>query len=107
MEYLEQIINTTLNSFDFAYCFIVNVFTYLVIKYTDELTPKPLSIWKKRLILLIIILSTGVVYSILGNDLTKVLNSAVLAPVFWSWIMKPLCKVFNIDYKDISNYIEN
>ena len=30
------------------------------------------------------------------------LNSAILAPVFWSWIIKPICKYFKIDYKDIN-----
>lgn len=29
-------------------------------------------------------------------------NSAILSPVFWSWVIKPICKYFNIDYKDIN-----
>lgn len=107
MEYLVQIINTTLNSFDFAYCIVVNILTYIVIKYIDELRKKPISIWSKRLVLLFILSFTGGLYYILGTDSTKVLNSAILAPVFWSWIMKPICKVFNIDYKNINNYIDN
>ena len=37
MEYLETIINTTINSFDFTYCLIVNLLTYFVIKIIDEL----------------------------------------------------------------------
>lgn len=104
---LENIIQTTLNSFDFSYCIIVNIATYIIIKVVDEIDPKPLSVWYKRLILLITILSTGVVYYLSGNDNKTILNSAILAPVFWSWVMKPLCKKLNVDYKQIEDVIEN
>ena len=51
--------------------------------------------------LLLVVLSVSVIDYFLGIDLKLVFNSAILAPVFWSWIMKPICKHFKIDYKQI------
>lgn len=98
---IESIIQTTLESFDFAYCIVVNVLTYFIIRIIDDNKKTPLTTWQKRAILLIIILSTGVLYYLIGSDSRVLLNSAILTPVFWSWIMKPICKHFGIDYKKI------
>ena len=103
MEIISNAIQTTLDSFNFAYCIIVNVLTYLIIRLiNDRNGHKDLTTWSKRLILVLIILSTGVLYYLLGNDTTTIINSAILTPVFWSWVMKPICKHFKIDYKDIN-----
>ena len=101
MEILYSIIDTTLRSFDFAYCIIVNLLTYFVIKIIN----KPINTWQKRIVLLCMIFTTGGVYYIIGNDTRVIINSAILAPVFWSWILKPICIKFRIDYKkyDIFN----
>ena len=98
MEILNNIIETTLGSFDFAYCIIVNVLTYTII----QCLPNHISTWYKRLVLFCVILFTGAVYYFTGSDMKLLLNSAILAPIFWSWIMKPICKKFNIDYKPIN-----
>ena len=39
------------------------------------------------------IVSTTYYYN--GTSLKLVINSAILAPVFWSWILKPICKKYN------------
>lgn len=105
MEILNNIIETTLNSFDFTYCIVVNLLTYVIIKLVDEARKGKTNIWIKRAILLFVISSTGVLYYVFNEDVKLILNSAILAPVFWSWLMKPLCKKFKIDYKDI-DYIK-
>ena len=103
MDIIANTIQTTLESFDFAFCIIVNILTYFVIKLiNDKNGHKDISTWNKRMVLLLVILSTGVLYYILGNDTKTILNSAILAPVFWSWIIKPICKKFKLDYKDIN-----
>lgn len=103
MEIINNIIQTTLESFDFAYCIIVNLLTYFVISTINSIQGhKDINTWAKRLVLLITILSTGVVYYLIGSDTRVLLNSAILAPVFWSWILKPICKKFKIDYKNIN-----
>ena len=33
------------------------------------------------------------------------INSAVLAPVFWSWAVNPILKKLGVGYKDIDNTI--
>lgn len=103
MEYINEIIDTTIKSFDFAYCISVNILTYLIIKFIDSLNcKKTVSTWSKRIVLLIVIFFTGVLYNLIGCDNKILINSAILAPVFWSWIIKPICKYFKIDYKDIN-----
>lgn len=103
IEIITNSIQTTLSSFDFAYCIIVNVLTYLVITtISNKNRYKNLTTWSKRLILLIVILFTGVLYTLLDYDVKTLINSAILAPVFWSWIMKPICKRFKIDYRNIN-----
>ena len=102
-EIINNIITTIINSFDFAYCISVNILTYLIIKIIDSLNGnKTVSTWSKRLVLLVVIFSTGVLYNLIGCNNKILLNSAILSPVFWSWIIKPICKYFKIDYKDIN-----
>lgn len=103
MEIISDIIKNTLESFDFAYCIVVTLLTYFVISIiNDKRGHKDLTTWNKRLVLLVIILFTGVLYYLIGCDTKVLINSAILAPVFWSWVLKPICKHFKIDYKQIN-----
>ena len=68
----------------------------------DKRGHKDLNTWSKRLVLFAIIVITGVIYWFTGSDTKCILNSAILAPVFWSWVLKPICKKFRIDYKQIN-----
>lgn len=101
MEYISEIINTTLLSFDFAYCIIVNILTYLVIKIVSEKRDKAIKTNNKRLILLICILLTGVIYYAIGQDIRLIINSGILATVSWDIVFKPICKKLRIDYKKV------
>ena len=101
MDIIINTIQTTLDSFDFAFCIIVNVLTYILIRIVADVFKKNTTIWQKRLILVIALSSTGVAYLVTGADVKLVLNSAILAPVFWSWVMKPLCAKLGLDYKPI------
>lgn len=94
---IEEIITNTLHSFDFAFCITINILTYIVIKAANE-QHKCNTTWSKRIVLLCSILLVGTIYLILGTDGKLLINSAILAPVFWSWVMKPVCKHYNIDY---------
>ena len=103
LDLITSSIQTTLESFDFGFCISVNVLTYVIIKTLDELNGDvKVSTWTKRIALLASIIIVSVVYYVAGIELKLLVNSAILAPVFWSWIMKPLCKAFNIDYKQIN-----
>ena len=102
MEVINNIIQTTLESFDFSYCIIASILTYLICKLICDTKGKDISKWTKRLVLVAVILSTGVLYAIIGINIKLILNSAILAPVFWSWVMKPICKHFKVDYKNVN-----
>ena len=103
MEVLYNTIQTTLNSFDFAYCIIVNVLTYLIINVINSRNGNiDMKKWSKRIILVVSIIIVGAVYYFNGSNIKLIINSAILAPVFWSWIMKPICRHFKIDYKQLN-----
>ncbi len=105
MEYISQIINQIINNFDFSYMFIVNVLTYIIIKIIDYLNGDT-KVHKlvKRICLLISIIFVAIIYKLINyNSNIVLINSAILAPVFWSWILKPICIKFGIDYKKIDN----
>lgn len=95
MEYIDSIIETTLNSFDLTYCVVVNVLTYLSIQMIEDSNGAKLTTWKKRLVTFINIIFVGVAYIFFGMDYKLLFNSAILAPVFWSWLGKPLIKYFS------------
>ena len=103
MEIIYNTIQTTLNSFDFAYCIIVNILTYLIINIINSRNGNiDMKMWSKRIVLLLCIIVVGSFYYFNGSDIKLVLNSAIITPVFWSWVMKPICKHFKIDYKQLN-----
>ena len=54
IEIFNNTITTVISSFDFAYCIIVNILTYLIIKLIDSLNGKKvISTWSKRIVLLV------------------------------------------------------
>lgn len=104
MEYISQIINTTIESFDFGFCIAVNILTYLIIKLIDEINgSRKVATWTKRSIMLISVIAISIAYYVTGNDPKLIINSAILAPVFWSWIGKPICDKLNIGYRKDNN----
>ena len=100
MEYISQIINTTIESFDFSFCISVNILTYLIIKHIDEINGyRKVATWTKRSVMIITVIVISIVYYVTGSNPKLIINSAILAPVFWSWIGKPICNKLNIGYR--------
>ena len=103
MEVIYNTIQTTLDSFDFAYCIIVNILTYIIINIINNINNNvDISMWNKRIVLIICIIIVSVFYYFTGSDIKLILNSAIISPVFWSWIIKPICRHFNMDYKQLN-----
>lgn len=104
MEYINQIVTAIIDSFDFGYCVSVNILTYLIIKFIDEINGnKKVTTWQKRGVLILSIICVSAIYYNTDISLKVLINSAILAPVFWSWICKPICNKLGIDYnKDIN-----
>lgn len=87
--------------FDLSFMLCVNILTYILIKVIDDLNgDKVVGTWTKRLVMLISCFAIAVGYIAGGYENTTILiNSAILAPVAWSWIFKPILKKIGADYK--------
>ena len=105
---IEFITNQILRNFDFAYMLIINIVTYILIKITDDLNgDKDVPTYIKRILLVVSIILTTVTYLCVGYDNKIVLvNSAILSPVFWSWICKPIAKKLGVDYKKVDQVLK-
>ena len=97
---LSQIINQVIANFDFVYMLVINIFTFTIIKTIDTINgDKAISTWTKRIVLLIAIVIVFIGYKINNYPNNIVLiNSTIAAPVFWSWVLKPILNKFNINY---------
>lgn len=106
-KFIDVIVDGILSNFDFGFMFIVNVLTYIIIKVIDYFNgDNKVLTWQKRCVLVISIATMAGIYIAAGYDNAIMLvNSAVLAPVFWSWVVSPILKKLGIGYKDIDNTI--
>lgn len=106
-KFIDVIVDGILSNFDFGFMFIVNVLTYIIIKVIDYFNgDNKVPTWQKRCVLVISIVAMIGIYITAGYDNTIMLvNSAILAPVFWSWVVSPILKKLGIGYKDIDNTI--
>lgn len=105
---MEQIFDIIFNNFDFGYMIAVNVLTYIIIKITDYLNgDKPVSVLWKRIILLCSIIILAVIYILAGyENKIVILNSSILSPVFYSWVLRPILVKLKIGYKQIDKNIK-
>lgn len=89
--------------FDLSFMLCVNILTYILIKVIDDLNgDKVVGTWTKRLVMIISCFAIAAGYIAGGYENTTILiNSAILAPVAWSWIFKPILKKIGVDYKKI------
>lgn len=106
-KFIDVIVDGILSNFDFGFMFIVNVLTYIIIKVIDYFNgDNKVPTWQKRCVLVISIAAMIGIYITAGYDNTIMLvNSAVLAPVFWSWVVSPILKKLGVGYKNIDNTI--
>ena len=101
MEIFNEILQNLANSFDFSYCVVVNVLTYILITCFIDIVKGNITRFMKRLILIISMIIVGIVYYLVGVEDKLIVNSAIIAPVSWSWIIKPVLAKLGYDYKDI------
>lgn len=98
---MEQIIYQLVANFDFALMLVINVITYGVIKFIDDINgDKVPTTWQKRIVFLIIAIILGIIYKYCTDvPIRIIINSCIIAPVAWSWLAKPIAIKFGIDYK--------
>lgn len=106
-KFIDVIVDGILSNFDFGFMFIVNVLTYIIIKVIDYFNgDNKVSTFHKRCVLVLSIATmTGVYIGVGYDNVIMLVNSAILAPVFWSWIVSPILKKLGVGYKDIDNTI--
>ena len=105
MDIINNIINALISQFDFTYCVIVNIMTYLIINFMIKLAGGNVVVPIKRIVLLFSIIVIATIYYFLGTDIKVLVNSAILAPVSWSWIFKPIANKLGWDYKQIDKLL--
>lgn len=98
---MDTIINQIINNFDFAYMFVVNILTYILIKIVDWANgDKAVPVWQKRALLVVSIIIVGCIYICTGYENKIILiNSAIVAPIAWSWILRPVLTKIGIGYR--------
>ncbi len=102
---ITNIVNQVLSNFDFAYMLVINILTYIIIKVLDYINKdKAVKTWTKRLVLLIASIIVFILYYITDyNNIVVLINSTIVTPVFWSWVLKPILNKFGMDYKKFDN----
>ena len=97
---MDTIFNQIINNFDFAYMFVVNIVTYFLIKFFDWFNgDKILHVWQKRLLLIISIIIVAYGYIMCGYNNIVLINSSIVAPIAWSWFIRPVINKFGFGYK--------
>lgn len=91
-----------LNNFDFGFVICVNIITYAIIKIIESITKIKL----KRIFKIIVTIGVTLCFDFIFLNYTEIqnqilLNSSILAPVAWDWVIKPICKLIKIDYKNL------
>lgn len=105
MDVINNIINALISQFDFTYCVIVNIMTYLIINFMIKVAGSNVVVPIKRIVLLFSIIVIATIYYFLGTDIKVLVNSTILAPVSWSWIFKPIVNKLGWDYKQIDKLL--
>lgn len=104
---INLIVDSIINNFDFGFMLVVNVATYILIKIIDYFNgDNKVPTWQKRCVLVIsIAFIIGIYIACDYDNIIVLINSAILAPVFWSWVASPILKKLGIGYKDIDNVL--
>ncbi len=105
MDVINNVINALISQFDFTYCVIVNIMTYLIINFMIKVSGGNIVVPIKRMVLLFSIIVIAAIYYFIGSDVKVLVNSAILAPVSWSWIFKPIANKLGWDYKQIDKLL--
>mgnify|MGYP003315978429 CR=1 FL=1 len=99
---MNGIINSIIGNFDWAYMLSVNVLTYIITKLIDTSVKFKTPSWLKKLVSLFSVISVAGCYYLIDKTLSLriLLNSAILAPVAWDFVFKPLLDRIGLNYKD-------
>ena len=95
---MEQVLSQLILNYNFNFILSINIISYLIIQLLHKImfTSKGIKI----LITIIVSIVMGIIYHFISDMNTEVLiNSAILAPLAWDWVFKPILNKIGIDYK--------
>lgn len=95
---MEQLLSQLISNYNFNFILSINIISYLIIQLFHKviLTKR----WIKILITIIVSILMGILYHFITDNSTEILiNSAILAPLAWDWVFKPILNKIGIDYK--------
>lgn len=97
----QTLIKQVFDSFDIIYILMINIVTYSLIKTADYFNgDKKVPVLTKRIFL---ILATVIMFCIYKyndyDDVLKLINSSIAAPVIWTWVLKPIINKLKLGYK--------
>ena len=107
MDIINETIQNLTTSFDFSYCIVVNVLASILITCFINIARANITRFMNRFLLVISMIAVGIVYYLVGVDVKLIVNSAIIAPVSWSWIFKPILNKIGYDYKHIDKLLNN
>jgi hypothetical protein len=97
---MENIIQQIIDNFDWAYMLSVNVLTYIIVQLYKNITKKKLTKLAKQLILIGSTIVLAICYKQLEDvSLRILLNSAILAPIAWDFVFRPIADKLGIGYE--------
>lgn len=98
----DTIFQYALGNFNFGYVISINLLAYGLITIISKIKKKDLTKSFKVFTTIVVSIIMFVIYKYNSMIETDVLvNSTILAPVAWDWVIKPICKLIKIDYKNI------
>lgn len=97
--YLESILSYVSESFNFAYVITINIVVYLLLYGVGHIIKKEIKKPYKILTTIIVTIIFAFIYHF-TTEITneQLINSSILAPVSWDWIIKPILQKLKIDY---------
>lgn len=101
---IELILSYISESFDFGYIISINLIVYFIVKAIEYFKKDKSTKFIKVLTTILVTIIMAIIYKFTTDiDNERLINSSILAPVAWDWVIKPFCKLVKIDYKEKLN----
>lgn len=95
---MEEILSQLISNYNFTFILSINIISYLFIQLFNKNSIAKKGI--KILITVLVAIAMAILYHFISDTSTEVLiNSAILAPLAWDWVFKPILNKLGIDYK--------
>lgn len=95
---MDTLLEQLISNYNFNFILSINIISYLIIQLLN--IKLIITRWVKILITILVSIAMSILFYFISDTSTEVLvNSAILAPLAWDWIFKPILNKIGIDYK--------